>query len=40
MSGFAGALAPEPRAGRVAAQPNAIEEAFGQLVGDGFGPRR
>src|SRR6266567_9119496 len=36
MSGFAGALAPELAMAGVAAQPNAIEEAFGQLVGDGF----
>src|SRR5205809_5870773 len=36
MSGFAGALAPELALAGVAAQPNAIEEAFGQLVGDGF----
>src|SRR5438309_3767188 len=38
MSGFAGALAPELALAGVAAQPNAIEEAFGQLVGDGFRP--
>src|SRR5436190_8397085 len=38
MSGFAGTLAPELALGGVAAQPNAIEEAFGQLVGDGFRP--
>jgi 2-methylcitrate dehydratase PrpD len=38
MSGFAGALAPELALAGVAAQPNAIEEAFGQLVGDGFQP--
>ena len=36
MSGFAGTLAPELALAGVAAQPNAIEEAFGQLVGDGF----
>jgi 2-methylcitrate dehydratase PrpD len=36
MSGFAGSLAPELALAGVAAQPNAIEEAFGQLVGDGF----
>ena len=36
MSGFAGVLAPELALAGVAAQPNAIEEAFGQLVGDGF----
>src|SRR5215510_14976550 len=38
MSGFAGALAPELALAGVAAQPNAIEEAFGQLVGEGFRP--
>src|SRR2546430_1175878 len=38
MSGFAGSLAPELALAGVAAQPNAIEEAFGQLVGDGFRP--
>ena len=38
MSGFAGALAPELALAGVAAQPNAIEEAFAQLVGDGFRP--
>jgi 2-methylcitrate dehydratase PrpD len=38
MSGFAGLLAPELALAGVAAQPNAIEEAFGQLVGDGFRP--
>jgi 2-methylcitrate dehydratase PrpD len=38
MSGFAGTLAPELALAGVAAQPNAIEEAFGQLVGDGFRP--
>jgi 2-methylcitrate dehydratase PrpD len=38
MSGLAGALAPELALAGVAAQPNAIEEAFGQLVGDGFRP--
>ena len=38
MSGFAGALAPELALASVVAQPNAIEEAFGQLVGDGFRP--
>jgi 2-methylcitrate dehydratase PrpD len=36
MSGFAGSLAPELALAGVAAQPDAIEEAFGQLVGDGF----
>ena len=38
MSGFAGVLAPELALAGVAAQPNAIEEAFDQLVGDGFRP--
>jgi 2-methylcitrate dehydratase PrpD len=38
MSGFAGTLAPELALAGVAAQPNAIEEALGQLVGDGFRP--
>src|SRR5712691_1424718 len=38
MSGFAGALAPELALAGVTAQPNAVEEAFGQLVGDGFRP--
>ena len=38
MSGLAGVLAPELALAGVAAQPNAIEEAFGQLVGDGFRP--
>ena len=38
MSGFAGALAPELALAGVAAQPNAVEEAFGQLVGGGFRP--
>jgi 2-methylcitrate dehydratase PrpD len=38
MSGLAGTLAPELALAGVAAQPNAIEEAFGQLVGDGFRP--
>jgi 2-methylcitrate dehydratase PrpD len=38
MSGFAGTLAPELALAGVAAQPNAVEEAFGQLVGDGFRP--
>src|SRR2546423_6263854 len=36
MSGFAGILAPELALAGVAAQPDAIEEALGQLVGDGF----
>jgi len=38
MSGFAGALAPELALAGVVAQPNAIEEAFTHLVGDGFRP--
>jgi 2-methylcitrate dehydratase PrpD len=38
MSGFAGILAPELALAGVAAQPDAIEEAFDQLVGDGFRP--
>ena len=38
MSGFAGMLAPELALAGVAAQPNAIEEALGHLVGDGFRP--
>jgi 2-methylcitrate dehydratase PrpD len=38
MSGFAGALAPELALAGIAAQPDAIEEAFGHLVGDGFRP--
>ena len=38
MSGFAGALAPELALAGIAAQANAIEEAFGQLAGDGFRP--
>ena len=38
MSGFAGTLAPELALAGVTAQPDAIEEAFGQLVGDGFRP--
>lgn len=40
MSGFAGALAPELALAGVAAQPDAIEEALAQLVGDGFQPER
>ena len=36
MSGFAGVLAPELALAGIAAQPDAIEEAFGRLVGDGF----
>jgi 2-methylcitrate dehydratase PrpD len=38
MSGFAGALAPELALAGFEAQDNAIEEAFTQLVGDGFQP--
>src|SRR5262249_14074438 len=38
MSGFAGVLAPELALAGVAAQPDAIEESFGHLVGDGFRP--
>src|SRR5438477_9930313 len=38
MSGLAGILAPELALAGVAAQPNAIEEALAQLVGDGFRP--
>ena len=38
MSGFAGVLAPELALAGVVAQPDAIEEAFGHLVGDGFRP--
>src|SRR5262245_54691755 len=38
MSGFAGILAPELALAGVAAQPDAIEEAFAQLAGDGFRP--
>jgi len=38
MSGFAGVLAPELALAGLTAQPNAIEEALGQLVGDGFQP--
>jgi len=38
MSGFAGVLVPELALAGVAAQPDAIEEAFGRLVGDGFRP--
>ena len=40
MSGFVGAFAPDlARAGFIA-QPDAIEEALGRLVGDGFDPSR
>jgi 2-methylcitrate dehydratase PrpD len=38
MSGFAGVLAPELALAGLTAQPDAIEEAFGRLVGDGFRP--
>jgi 2-methylcitrate dehydratase PrpD len=38
MSGFAGALAPELALAGFEAQPDAIEEALGQLVGGGFSP--
>ena len=38
LSGFPGALAPELALAGVTAQPNAIEEASGHLVGDGFRP--
>ncbi len=38
MSGFAGALAPELALAGFVAQPDAVEEALGQLVGGGFTP--
>jgi 2-methylcitrate dehydratase PrpD len=38
MSGFAGALAPDLALAGFEAQENAIEEAFNNLVGDGFQP--
>src|SRR5437773_5891817 len=38
MSGFAGMLAPELALAGLTAQPDAVEEALGQLVGDGFRP--
>src|SRR5262245_28623268 len=38
MSGLAGMLAPELALAGVAAQPDAIEESFGHLTGDGFRP--
>jgi 2-methylcitrate dehydratase PrpD len=38
MSGFTGALAPELALAGFEAQPDAIEEALGQLVGGGFRP--
>ena len=40
MSGHAAALAPELALAGFEAQPDAIEEALGQLVGDGFNPER
>jgi 2-methylcitrate dehydratase PrpD len=40
MSGFALGLAPELALAGFTAQPDAIEEALGQLVGDGFAPER
>src|SRR5258705_3572923 len=39
MSGFAGALAPELVLAGFEAQPDAIEEALGQLGGGGFSPQ-
>ncbi len=38
MSGFAAALAPELVLAGFEAQQDAIEEAFGSLVGSGFTP--
>ncbi|WP_428485624.1 MmgE/PrpD family protein [Rhodopila sp.] len=38
MSGFVGALAPDLVLAGFEAQPDAIEETLGQLVGDGFEP--
>ena len=38
MSGFAAALAPQLALAGFVAQPDAIEEALGGLVGDGFAP--
>src|SRR6266436_4911685 len=38
MSGYAAALAPELALAGFAAQPDAIEESLGQLVGGGFNP--
>jgi 2-methylcitrate dehydratase PrpD len=38
MSGFVGALAPDLVLAGFEAQPDAIEEALGKLVGDGFKP--
>jgi 2-methylcitrate dehydratase PrpD len=40
ISGFAAALAPELALAGFTAQPDAIEEALGQLVGAGFAPER
>ncbi|MFI4949274.1 MAG: MmgE/PrpD family protein [Alphaproteobacteria bacterium] len=40
MSGFAAALAPELALAGFTAQPDAVEEALGQLVGAGFAPDR
>jgi 2-methylcitrate dehydratase PrpD len=40
MSGFAAALAPELALAGFAAQPDAVEEALGQLVGGGFTTER
>jgi len=40
MSGFAGSLVPELVVAGFEAQADAIEEAFGDLVGDGFAPER
>jgi 2-methylcitrate dehydratase PrpD len=40
MSGFAAALAPELALAGFEAQPDAIEETLGNLVGDGFTPDR
>jgi 2-methylcitrate dehydratase PrpD len=39
MSGFVGALAPELAMAGFAAQEGAVEEAFSQLVGDGYNAR-
>ena len=39
MSGFVGALAPELALAGFEAQDDAIEEALGKLVGDGFDPK-
>src|SRR5207245_1204150 len=40
MSGFTAAMAPELALAGFEAQPDAIEEALGQLVGDAFTPER